>query len=431
MAYLEARAGIARAGVTYAGLSDPYFKITLGGLDRTAYVEYDGFTITHRLDGASSCVFTVFSLTPVIGLEVRIMYARPDEFVFVGTILSIECSPVDANGLHVRWHVTAVGEEWLLDRYDRVTARYASRGVGTMLADILYRFTDGGFRVGYCPSSLGNLSMDFTFETVVGAINRIASAVDGFWDVHDRVVNLYSTYPDAALPTLGNSSAIHRLRYAEDGTSLVTRKLYRAQGSAAVSDSGAGSATVSLEDVGPFNASGGSATAGQQVFTYTGKSVGAGTGALTGVSGLVDDIESGDEVSILVDVEDAAAQATLAAMLFGATPGVLSGQATDYHADGRLSESEATARATADLSAFSSPVKALEYSDTNRYVRVGRVVTANLTDPLVVSGTFRVQAIQIAPRGRVALGSGVDLWRRVSASRVTRNLTTVLKQLAA
>lgn len=427
MAYLQARSGIARSGVTYCGWTPPAVVCTIGGTDRTSVMVREGWSLTARADGTPPTFkFRTKTITPAVGQDVKVAYATPNDYIFGGTILQRTAIPVTQRSGDVQWECTAVGYQWLLDRYDAVLAQYASAGVGTIVADILYRFTDGGFRVGYIPSSLGNLSMEFTFETVWGALKRIAKACGGILELTpDRIVNIYTSYPEAALATVTQTAMLeHSLTYTEDLTQVRTRTLFEGTGTT-VSAVSADLTTISVFDTGPFSSSGGSAVSGRNFLTYTSKSVESGAGTLTGVSGIVYAIHENDEIHVIAEVEDTGAQTALATVLGGG----LSGQVTNYLQDGRLSLSEATARGTADLATFSTSLKELGYTYKvpQRYVRAGRSITVSVTSPFTVSGTFTIQGVTMTPYGDIG-GTNFEVFQQIEANGFARTLYDLLSQ---
>lgn len=438
MAYLQARANIARSGVTYCGWTPPNAQATIAGTNRTALMLRDGWTLTARADGTPSTFsFSIHGVTPTVGQDVKVAFATPNDYLFGGTILQRRAEPSTDRSADVVWHCTAVGYQWLLDRYDVVLAQYVSTGVGTIVGDILYRFTDGGFRVGYIPSSLGNLSMEFTFETVWTALKRIAKACGGVLELTpDRIVNIYTSYPEAALATVTQASILHKsLTYDEDLTQVRTRSLFEGQQTTTAAPASAGATTISVNETGIFSSTGGSVVSGRNLVTYSGLSTSSGAGTLTGVSGILYDIATGDEIKIIVDDEDAAAQTALATILGGG----LSGQVTNYMQDGRLSLSEATARAAEDLSTFGGSLEDVSWTYGRhtatasapiyqRYVRAGRSVVLDVTSPITVSGTFTIQSVTLTPWGDVG-GANFKVFQRITANGFTRTLADLLRQL--
>jgi len=429
MAYLQARSGIARSGVTYCGWTPPVMRVYIAGTNRSANVSSEA-TLTLSADAPATFSFMVEGITPAVGSDVLLTYTTPNEYWFAGTLLQVKAAPEGVTSASLRWHCTAVGYEWLLDRYDVIRAQYRSTGVGTIVADILSQFTDGGFRLGYCPMSLGNLDMDFTFETVYRALVRVATAVGARVEITpNRRVNIFTTYPDAATATVTNAKVqAPTFSYTQDLTQVRTRVLYQGMGTTAIMTVGAGSTTIDVADTGPFSSSGGYAVSGRNLITYTGISVGSAAGQLTGVTGIDFDITEGDPVDVLAIETDSAADTALAALLGGS----LSGQATAYLQDGRLSLTEASARAQQDLATFGGALEDVSFTYVTpvRHLKVGRTLTLNVTSPLTVSGDFTIRAIQVSPYGRVD-GSFAQVFQHVSLSPYLRSLSTLLVQAGA
>lgn len=432
MAYLQARAGIARSGVTHTGWTPPNVVCKIAGTDRTGSIlntAESPWAITLRADGTPSTFqFVTKDFTPTVGQAVTITYATPTDYLFTGVILQRQATPISPSSAALHWVCTAIDDRWLMDRYDRVLESYLSRGVGSIVADILARFTDGGFRVGYCPSSLGTLTIELTRETVSGAIERIARAVGAVWRVTNRVVDVYVTYPEAALATVTQAEILAgSFTYQDDLTQVRTRAVFAGRGSTTTSAVAAGASTIPVADLSPFSASGGDIVSGTVEATYTGVApTGDGSGTLTGCTGITHDLASGVEVSIFVDQTDAAAAAALATTLGGG----LSGQATNTLQDGRLSISEATARATGDVSVFGGALTdvTFTYGRPVRHLTAGRTLTLAVTAPLSLSGNHTVQSITITRRGAMG-GVNIEVNQRVQFGQFSRTITDLLRQL--
>ena len=407
MAYLHARAGIARSGVTYCGWTPPAFKVYIDGTDRTSSVLIEESTITLNAESPATFAFTVRNLIPTYGNDVKVAFASPDDYWFAGTLLQIQLRYI--NPTTFVYDCMATGYEWLIDRYDLVLAEYQSRGVNFIVGDIIARFTNGSFRVGYCPSSLGSLTMEFTYETVMGALKRIAKACAAQLDIaFNRTVNVYLTYPDAAYTTLTSSLIqLETFRSSTDLSQVRTRVLMQGRGSTATANTPLGSTSLPVAETQPFSSAGGTAVSGRNQITYTGLSVVNGAGSLTGVTGISYDIAENDAVDVLATATDAGMNAQLAILLGGG----MSGQATHYKQDGRLSLSEATARATADLTAFGNALTNVQfiYRTYVRHLKAGRQIGS--ISP--ANGTFIIQSIQIRPYGKMS-GTTANFFQQVA-----------------
>lgn len=89
----------------------------------------------------------------------------------------------------------------------------------------------------------------------------------------------------------------------------------------------------------------------------------------SGAGSIVTDIAAGDDVNLLVTVNDTAAQTALAALVGG------DGITEDYLQDRRLSEAEATARATAHLNLRKNPEIILRYRCRDILTKSGRTIS--------------------------------------------------------
>jgi hypothetical protein len=426
-----ARSSVCFSGTTYAGWTPPQGTITINGV--VVSVLYNDFTLDTKADGTpATLTFSIISTTPLLGQEVILYYARPNDILFQGRILQMSVVTPDKNT--TVYQCTAVGDQWLMDRYDRVNANYLSTGIETIAADILARSTDGNFRVGYVSPSLGNITMGFTNETVSGAMSRIAKAGVAFWEVVpldgvSRIVNIYQTYPEQAPATVTDSMIIAQdFTYKTDLTQVRTRVLFEGIGSTATFLVPAGSTTIAIDDISPYSASGGTVSIGFVIATYTGVTATSGPGFLTGVTGLTADVAQGDSVNIVVVTVDAGDTAALAARLGGG----LSGQATNSLQDQRLSNAEAAGRGATDIATFGLPLEDAQwtynYTATQRWLRVGRSVPLNIVHP-PVSGSFLAQEIQITPIWPIN-GNFQGFKQTVSGSKYVRTMTDLLSKIA-
>jgi len=174
-----------------------------------------------------------------------------------------------------------------------------------------------------------------------------------------------------------------------------------------------GATSVIVASTSVFRANGGWAVVAEQAIRYTGVSATALTGVpasgrgavvgpiqyntairsaplLTGVATVDEPIEAGAEVYQVVRVDDAAAQATLAARL-----GVASGIREEWIQDRRLSYGEAKARGQATLAVRPLDALSISYRCRDISTSVGKTITVNLPAPTNIVGTFRIQAVTI------------------------------------
>lgn len=457
-AYLQARAGIARAGVTYAGWVPPNVTVTINGENRFSNILLQDFTITQQLDGnASECRFTIKNLdatsdawggawgdawapgawsvsTHLVGNDVQITYYTPARYLFAGTILQADVQPHETGTGSPLWHCVARDYCWLMDTSDLVLWRYENWAVNSMVGHLLERFTEGGFRVGYIPSDLGKLSMAFTFEAPTQCLRRIAEACSASWEVTaNKVVNMFplDTYPEAAMPTLSDGADVRIPNYGEDLSQVRTREVVRGKSARAVTTVSPLATEILVDDIGPFvpgpDVTGGTAIHGRSVFTYASVSTGSGEGSLLGCDPRLDDINEGDDIAVYVDTVDLVAQAQIAAAMGYVT----SGQISHYQADERRTASEAEGRAARGLATLSETVASFDFSshdESYRRLKVGRTVTAAITSPIRVSGEFRIQSIAISPVGGLQSSDPI-LWRHVHCSQTSDTFTSLMRSL--
>jgi hypothetical protein len=181
----------------------------------------------------------------------------------------------------------------------------------------------------------------------------------------------------------------------------------------------AGATSVIVASTGPFAAAGGWARiAGQQAIRYTGVGAGqltgvppSGPGSLTGPVAYNTPIEAapmlsgipasgtrsisralaeGDEVYLVVQADDTALQATLAAALH-----VPSGVREEWIADRRLSVTEARARGRATLALRPLDDISVRYTCRDLNTASGKTIHVDLPAPTSVQGDFKIQSVTI------------------------------------
>ena len=189
----------------------------------------------------------------------------------------------------------------------------------------------------------------------------------------------------------------------------------------------AGGTAVSVAGLGAFSSSGGWAIIGngQQVIRYTGKTSTAltgvppsGAGAIvatisynstitaapqllgipaSGAGSILYAIVKGDNVNLVAQVDDAASQATLSALLdpsnlLGGAAGIIE----DYTQDGRISYTEALARATARLTLLGATAVSITYSVRDPLTMSGKMIAVNLPSPTSVDASYQIQRVTIS-----------------------------------
>ena len=141
----------------------------------------------------------------------------------------------------------------------------------------------------------------------------------------------------------------------------------------------------------------------------------------SGPGAILYDILVGDEVNILVQCDDAAAQGELAALEGAPSDGIVE----HFIQDRRLALPMATATGNADLVLFARPIQKLTYATHDRKTAAGKTVSVNLP-PLALAGAFTIQSVTIDQ-----LDASPNLPPRytVEASSVRWSLEDVLRRL--
>jgi len=204
-----------------------------------------------------------------------------------------------------------------------------------------------------------------------------------------------------------------------------------------------GSSSIPLASALPFDPAGGWVTIGAQVVRYTGISGNTLTGLpATGPGALVNTIRfgehadrapilagcvlgapihKGDPVNIFVQVDDAVAQANMAALDGG--DGIYEHLITDE----RRGESSLRDLCTADLKIFGAPLQTLTYATRDVKSKSGQTVSVNLPSIGMAVATLMIQTVQIS---EIDLRPGLAPRYTVVASSVRFSLEDLLRQLA-
>ncbi len=301
-------------------------------------------------------------------------------------------------------------------------------GTGSITQRKLYRTAAGGSQLKLLATIADNTTTTYTDSTADGSLganiptsnmataNRVSvssiAIYSGVGTVTARKVyrtaaggsqlKLLATIADNSTTTYADSTADGSL-----GANVPTSDTSGLPGSAGQVNAGA--VTLLVAGVGNFFSTGGWAVIGNgtQVIRYTGLSgntltgiPATGTGAivatigynstvtaapaLTGIpssstGSIVYAINKGDPVNLLVQVDDTAAQAVLSALLdplnlLGGAAGIRE----DYIQDGRIAETEARARGTAQLALMSRAQLSVTYTVEDPLTASGRTISINL-----------------------------------------------------
>jgi len=407
VAAYHARSNVCRAGVTYAGLANRTFGLTIGGSNRLQDSRAAvGFSLTKPLDGSSSTLtLTAGGTKPAEGAD--IVLTLGGELLFGGTVQRVR-SIQEQGGTLMSWNLAATDWWWLLNRYARVTGRFVG-GINTVVAKLLATYTDGGFLPGYLPQSLGDIDVTFDGERVGDAIKRIAKAANGGAGAFVRItpykrIDIATSFPDGISLSLVNATDYHQVTVESILDQVRTRVQARGVGTQTTVVSAPSSTTLSVEEVGIFPASGSAWVPSMGAIAYTGRSATSGPGALTGVTGITADIPQGSAVQVFAQADDSSAQTALASTLGGGRSGV----AVEQVANDAWTYTESAAQASARLALLKTPqsvlnVMAVAVPAAKVFQHeVGAIVAANVTSPQTISGDYRIQRVVIGPWSSLA-----------------------------
>lgn len=399
MAYLQSRSNIARSGVTYAGWVKANPELKVNGTTRS--VLHDGFEIQYTLDSPALFRFKVNPavFTPNVGQSVTFAWTTPNCYWFTGTILRRSITlDADTGRLYT---CEAVGDVWLLDRYAHVSRTYYNQGVNTILAHILANYTNGGFRVGYCPMTLGTIEeITFADEPVSDAISRLATAVDAHWFSHDRVISLFDTLPDGNAPSITNTNTV-QIRdsvYDDDLSQVRTRVQVFGGGGRATAQTAFGSTSIPVDELSWYSFPCETVRIGANTVALTGTHYGTGPGNLLLLGNLPFDVPEGEFIQVYATAIDSTAQTDLATLLGGG----LSGQATHVVENTRYTYTECVDVAAAELENYATTINGMVFTTNPAFpvhttLDVGQILTINVTNVATISTTLRIQDVSIRP----------------------------------
>jgi len=321
--------------------------------------------------------------------------------------------------------------------YNKVSLSAIPLGDATVTSRKLHRTAAGGSQLKLLATLADNTTttyVDQVIDSSLGAniptsntatANRVAlsSIPIGPTGVTSR--NIYRTEADAAQLKLQSTIADNTTTVLTDSTadaSLTTNVPTSDSSGLTQPDGqvGAGATSIVVAGSGAFKSGGGWAVIGngRQVIRYSGKTdttltgvPATGEGAITasigynstitaapqitgvpasGTGAILYPLLRGDDVNILIQRDDTAAQAVLADYIGG------DGIQEDYIQDRRLARAECETRGDAQLALRSAPDVGLTYRSRDRHTGAGRPIVVDLAAPTSVSGTFMIQRVTIS-----------------------------------
>lgn len=427
MSYLQARSGIARSGVTRCGLYPRLLFSKIGGVSR----QIGDVSVTENLDiqQPNAATFTARAYDVSALQEITIGLGHAQNYLFAGHVQEVNARILGfESSTGLIYQCAADDYSWLMNSHDVVFAVYHDRGVNSIVGDILYRFTEGGFAPGEIPSSLGNLTISFFGDSVTSALAAIGKACGAPPRIdYQKRVHLVPAVTDGnPLSIIDSTLGISEMDWAAVAPQVRTRVKFAGTGGSTVAVTPAGATTILVDETGHYASGGGQVLANHLVITYTGVSIASGEGQLTGCSGVLDDIPSGSQVKVFLTIDDAGAQGVIAGILGGGSSGIV----THFISNGNLGAASALGRAQTDLDLAKNVRTPLEFTAFNNQdaYQVGKRVTANLTTPKVINDDFTIQSIVITGQtdGAPETDGSMVFQRRVKAVQYVKSLISLL-----
>lgn len=207
-AYLDARAGLARAGAVRANYyATINWHVTINGTARTTFLR-ESIEITEQINQqVDTAILVVFGFTPAVGQTIEIALGSADNKLFGGRIVKTEEIIGRRNFERVYWLLECVDHSWEMDKR-LVTQEFASQDVGHTVKAIIDTYTTG-FTTEHVQMGLSTPDeTQFLFEPVSAALTRLANLIGGYWYVDaNKDVHFFQTESlDGAPETVAASS---------------------------------------------------------------------------------------------------------------------------------------------------------------------------------------------------------------------------------
>jgi hypothetical protein len=374
-ALMEARSGIARAAATRSDYYRPFPVVTIGGTVRTDKVDKGTLQIVKQLTQQSDTArMDVFGFDPIQGQQVIVASGQIGNRVFGGTVQRVKQQSVRGAAIK-RYTIDCIDWTWLLNRR-RVTTQYAAgQPANLIVADLVTRLSTGFSVARIKPGAPATTSVTtFRGDLLSSAITKVADAAGWHWHVDaDQRVHFYDTEASQSPQAITTTNYLYDLlEYQLDLSQVRTRFYGVGGGGQTTAPAAAGATTISVNESGWYAGGGGLVISGANIITYTGVSASSGPGDLTGCSGVLYDILQGDTVNVFVQVDDAGAQAALAALEGG--DGIHEG----WVENGDWSLATTTTQATAALAAFKNTDIRGTYFTYDKVTEPGKTLTITL-----------------------------------------------------
>lgn len=278
-----ARLGVMRLNAARLDVHQPWVKVVINGVDRTANVKLEQVMVTDvEGEEPNTAALRVKGFVPTKGHEILIHLGDTDlvHRLFAGHILSVD-KVYESKDTILAYDLACIDYTFLLNRR-KVIKRYVGQSATAIILDLLASFTSGFTTTGVATGMPVLDEITFTNEDVTTAISRVMTRVGGYWFVdYARVVHAFVS-SDAAAGSITDAQkrGARDLRESEDLSQVITRVWSRGGGSVALVAAAPGATTLPIEDASWYSS--GRAEVGQQRLTYTGVAGTSQAGAVTG-----------------------------------------------------------------------------------------------------------------------------------------------------
>ncbi len=371
-----ARSGLARSGATRSGFYNETFAVTINGVDRGLKTRKYTPEIQKTLNqNGNTASLVVWGFVPLVNQQIIIGSGAINQRIFGGTI-------VRARQLYYKGQTF-----WQLDCLDwtrqlgkmLVSKHYSSEDAGLIALDLMANFSSG-FTTTHVATGLATIdSIDFTEEPLPTCLQRLAQRagvrqyVDPDKDLHFGDTNVTQN----PTPLTAGNYGYWNLVIDSDGSQRFTRAVVEGAGGATTAPVAIGATSIPVDECFYYSASGGYLKSGSnRRITYTGVSAASGPGNITGVpasgaGSVVYALPQGQEVDVLVLVDDTAAQAEIVALEGG------DGVYERFFQDRRLSIMGATSYGQSQLDSYAEEIDSGTYSTRDYFADVGKPLTVN------------------------------------------------------
>jgi len=383
---MQSRFGVARFGATRFGFATLEAEIYIGGTDVTDSVLWTESVWIERVGlEPDELWFTMNSTAaePAEGANVQLVFGDASSVVFGGPVLRVIKSNETPDGAAegLRYQIHAIDHGRLLDR-ERVIGRYTG-AANTIFASIVTEWTTGFTTVNVDTGGPTIDEITFKYETVTGALTRLAERAGWVWHV-DAEKDMHFYDPDGATSiaaaTISATSGFARgsMVIRRDGAQVRTRVIVEGKGTVTDAAVAGGATSISVADEAPFaellsDGYSGIGVINVNEFTYTGTSSGSLTGVpASGAGSIASAQASGSDVNTIVKVNNATAQTARAAVEGN------DGVHEMFIRDHRLGPDGSDERGQQELDRWSGAILSGKYRTRDRLARAGNVVTVNL-----------------------------------------------------